>query len=160
LEDARLIIAGNDEAHYIPKLKVLCTQLGVLDRVRFIGPVEGAEKWRLYRQASVFVLPSLSENFANTVLEAMAMECPVVVTPEVGLADVVERHKTGIVSVGAPVSLASAIGEILSEPEMAREMGRKGRTVVAELFSWKDIAATMEGAYSKIIAAHARQEVA
>lgn len=160
LKEATLIVAGNDENGYTPKLEELCRKLGVRERVEFIGRVASSEKWRLYRRASVFVLPSLSENLANTVLEAMAMECPVVVTPEVGLADVVDRHGTGIVSVGDPISLATAIGKILEHPEKALEMGRKGRILVTEKFAWKDVAATMECAYAEVIARHERQAVA
>ena len=81
LEDKHLIIAGNDEVDYTSKLKTLSEQLGVNGRVKFVGPVTGEEKWRLYRRAGAFVLPSYSENLANTVLEAMAVECPVIVTP-------------------------------------------------------------------------------
>ena len=160
LKGATLVVAGNDESGYTLKLEELCTRLGVRERVEFIGRVEGRDKWRLYRRASVFVLPSLSENLANTVLEAMAMECPVVVTPEVGLAGLVERHGAGIVSAGDPLNLAGAIGKILDDPERALEMGRKGRVLVKERFAWKDVAATMERAYAEVIAAHVRQAVA
>jgi glycosyltransferase involved in cell wall biosynthesis len=121
------------------------------DRVDFIGPALGAEKWRLYRQAAVFVLPSYSENLANTVLEAMAMECPVVVTPEVGLADVVVSHRTGVVSSGEPTALANAIRGVLDSPAEALVMGRNGRALVEARYSWSDIAAAMESAYCEIV---------
>jgi glycosyltransferase involved in cell wall biosynthesis len=160
LKETHLIVAGNDEVGYTPKLMALSEQLGVADRVEFVGPVDGADKWRLYRRASAFVLPSLSENLANTVLEAMALECPVVVTPEVGLAEVVERHGTGIVTGGDPVSLANAIRTILDNPEKAQAMGRKGRAVVEEKFAWTDIVVEMEREYSEIIDEHESRAVA
>lgn len=151
LKETRLIIAGNDEVGYTPKLRAQCEKLGLTARVDFVGPAVGAEKWRLYRRATVFVLPSYSENLANTVLEAMAMECPVVITPEVGLAEMVERHETGVVSSGDPATLANAIRGVLEDPEKAVAMGRNGRTLVEERYSWDDIAAAMESAYCKII---------
>ena len=151
LKGKRLIIAGNDEADYSRKLESLSVRLGVDARVDFVGPVAGEEKWRLYRRASVYILPSYSENLANTVLEAMAAECPVIVTPEVGLAETVEKYGTGIVTAGEPASLAGAIRKIVENPKKARMMGRKGRSVVEERFSWGDIAATTEGMYYQLI---------
>jgi len=151
LQGKRLVIAGNDEIDYTTKLTALSKKLGVSERVEFVGPVTGKEKWRLYRRASAFVLPSYSENLANTVLEAMAVECPVIVTPEVGLAEVVEKYGTGIVAAGEPASLARAIRAVLEDPNRARMMGRKGRAVVEEQYSWDDIAAAMERVYCQII---------
>lgn len=151
LEGVILMVAGNDEVGYTPKLQALSERLGVCARVEFLGPVSGAEKWRLYRRATVFVLPSHSENFANSVLEAMAMECPVVVTPEVGLAEIVERHDAGMVSSGDPASLAATIGAVVDNPERASVMGRNGRKVVEEQYGWDDMAAATEDAYRAIL---------
>ena len=53
------------------------------ERIRFLGPVDDIRKWGLLRSARMLVLPSLSENFGNVVLEAMAVGLPVVLTPEV-----------------------------------------------------------------------------
>lgn len=160
LDGARLIIAGNDEVGYTPELRALCERLGVSRRVEFAGPVEGDDKWQLYLQATVFVLPSYSENLANTVLEAMAMECPAVVTPEVGLAEVVEQHGAGVVCTGDPDSLADAIRSILENPVAASRMGRNGRAVVERQFRWDDIACDMETAYSDIVAIQLGRAVA
>ena len=151
VEAAKLVIAGNDETGYTSKLKKLCRKLGVDERVRFIGPVTGGDKWRLYQNASVFVLPSLSENLANTVLEAMAMECPVVVTPQVGLADTVNRHRTGLITAGEPAALAEAIRSILNDADAARSMGKRGRRLVEDAYGWPDIAAAMEQVYVEIV---------
>ena len=160
LNSVELIVAGNDESGYTAKLAKLCTKLGVDKRVRFIGSIAGDDKWQLYRRASVFVLPSLSENLANTVLEAMAMGCPVVITPEVGLADAVERHGTGVVSNGEPRALANAIGSILQDTQAARTMGEKGRRLVEKSYQWKDIAAAMERVYVEAVGANERRQIA
>ena len=61
------------------------------DRVRFLGPVHGEKKWALLSSAHILALPSYSENFGNVVLEAMAVGCAVIVTPEVGMASVVHE---------------------------------------------------------------------
>lgn len=160
LDGTRLIVAGNDEVGYTGELKAQCERLGISRRVEFVGRVEGADKWRLYRRAAAFVLPSLSENLANTVLEAMATECPVVITPEVGLAPVVTGHGTGVVCRGEPAVLADAIRGVLGDRGRARIMGRNGRRVTERFFSWGPIAASMESAYEEIIGARRARKYA
>ncbi|GMQ81803.1 MAG: glycosyltransferase family 4 protein [Rhodothermia bacterium] len=160
LDGTRLIVAGNDESGYIQKLRSLSERLGVRGRVSFVGPVAGEEKWRLFRRASAFVLPSYSENFANTVLEAMAMECPVIVTPEVGLAHTVSSSGAGVVTAGESASLATAIRRVLEDPEMALTMGQKGKAIVEDEFSWTKITVAMESAYHEVVEEHRRQSFA
>ena len=65
------------------------------ERICFLGPVDGEKKWELLTSAELLALPSYSENFGNVVLEAMAVGCAVVVTPEVGLASVVREVGCG-----------------------------------------------------------------
>ena len=150
LESVRLVIAGNDESGYARRLEEQCRRLGIEARVRFVGPVSGDDKWRWYRRASLFVLPSLSENFANTVLEAMSMECPVAVTPEVGLAGIVERAGAGIVIPGDPGKMAESIAALLANTAEAQRMGRNGRALVEARFAWEDVAAATENLYRQI----------
>jgi glycosyltransferase involved in cell wall biosynthesis len=61
--DAELLIAGNDEENYQPILEAMVRDLCLSGRVRFLGPVQDAKKWSLMRSASVFAMPSYSENF-------------------------------------------------------------------------------------------------
>ena len=81
---AHLVIAGNDEENYQPRLQELARLGGVADRVHFVGEARDISKWNLFAAADVFALPSYSENFGIAVLEAMASGVPVVVTKEVG----------------------------------------------------------------------------
>jgi glycosyltransferase involved in cell wall biosynthesis len=138
--DARLIVAGRDDEGY-------AATLPRSDRVTFIGEVGGAEKERLLATATMLVLPSLSENFGNVVLEALAHETPVIVTPGVGLADDVAGSGTGIVSDGAPEALAAAMQRLLSNRDEAAEMGRRGRVLVESRFTWERVAEEMEALY-------------
>ena len=84
-----LVIAGNDEEGYQHKLEAMARRLGISERVLFVGPARDEDKWALYAQAEVFLLPSYSENFGIVVAEAMAMGCPVIVTPDVGAGELV-----------------------------------------------------------------------
>jgi glycosyltransferase involved in cell wall biosynthesis len=145
--EAELVIAGNDEENYRPTLETLAERSGVAERVRFLGPVGNTEKWDLLRKAKMLVLPSYSENFGNVILEAMAVGCPVVVTPEVGLAPTVRNANAGIVVEGTPEKLAAAINGLLQDRDQCRRMGEAGRRIATEQFSWDAIAGQMEQVY-------------
>lgn len=150
---AQLIVAGNDEENYQQEIQRIADAEGVASRVHFVGPVAGADKWLLYRNAELFVLPSHSENFGIVVLEAMAMGCPVVVTPEVGLAQTVADADCGRVVDGEPAALAEAIKELLAQPERRASMARKGRETALRDFSWGGVAGRMEAAYGDVLQA-------
>lgn len=151
IPDLPLIIAGNDDENYQPSLEALARSLGVAERIHFIGPVSDVHKWGLYADAELFVLPSYSENFGNVVAEAMAMGCPVVISPEVGIASVVEAAGAGIVTPCDPRSLASAIRRLLADSGAARELGLRGRATVHAKLSWDGIAAQTEGLYRNVL---------
>jgi glycosyltransferase involved in cell wall biosynthesis len=151
VDDARLVIAGNDDDRYRPALEERARQLGLADRVTFTGPVHGASKAALLTGAQLLVLPSYSENFGNVVLEAMAAGRPVVVTPEVGLAPVVASTGAGLVAEGGPERLSRAMATLLGDPALRLDMGRRGEHAVAARFSWPAVAAQMESLYASLI---------
>lgn len=149
---AKAVIAGNDDEELTPKLRAQAERNGIADRIMFRGPVSGAAKDELLRTSTALVLPSLSENFGNVVLEAMAVEMPVIVTPEVGMAPDVEAAGAGIVTRNQPAALAAAINRLLSDSDARVTMGRRGREVVRSRFTWDRVAVEMEQHYMRIAA--------
>ncbi|MEJ0087420.1 MAG: glycosyltransferase [Pseudomonadota bacterium] len=145
-----LVIGGNDYEGLIPELTELARREGVQDRVVFLGPVSDLDKWALYENAQLFVLPSYSENFGNVVAEAMAMRCPVIVTRAVGVAPLVEQYGAGLVCGDTPVDIAAAVNRIASDGPLRRECGARGRAAVEAVLSWDAIAAQMEQVYEEI----------
>jgi glycosyltransferase involved in cell wall biosynthesis len=145
-----LVIAGNDEDNYRPTLERLAADHQVRDRIVFVGPVTDEHKWALYENAVLFTLPSYSENFGNVVAEAMAMGCPVVVTPEVGLASLVEESGCGIVVDGAPRVLAQAITSLVQDPERRRSMAERGRSAARSRLSPESAGGRMEAVYRRV----------
>jgi glycosyltransferase involved in cell wall biosynthesis len=146
-----LVIAGNDEEAYRPVLQGLAERLGVAEQTRFVGAVYGPPKWELLKRASALILPSYSENFGIVVLEAMMAGCPVIVTPEVGIAPEVQKAGAGLVVEGRPEQLSDAINFLLADPERRMRMGVAGHRVAREKFSWHGLAGAMEQAYRKSI---------
>jgi glycosyltransferase involved in cell wall biosynthesis len=143
LPDVRLLIAGNDEEGLTPALQARAVQRGVGDRVSFVGPVYGAAKNEFLAAGTLFVLASSSENFGNAVLEALAMETPVVLSKDVGLAD-------EVVSAGAGAIGLESIGALLADPGRRARMGANGRALVESRFAWPRVAQEMETAYCSI----------
>ena len=151
---ATLTIAGNDEEGLQTTLEQQAQEQGIAARVVFVGPVSGSAKSLLLRTASVFVLPSHSENFGIAVLEAMAAGCPVIVSAEVGLADTVRKAGAGLVSPTDPEGLARSITALLADPELRLRMGAAGRAEATGRFGWQAIAAQMMEVYRQCVASH------
>src|SRR5262249_14439949 len=126
-----LTVAGTDEENLTPRLCQHAAQLGIGDRVSFLPrTVETADKEHLFGTARLFVLPSYSENFGNTVLEAMRRGLPVVVTPEVGAAEIVGQAEAGRIVAGDAPSLGEALSELIADADLARNLGEAGKRYV------------------------------
>jgi glycosyltransferase involved in cell wall biosynthesis len=96
----------------------------------------------------VFVLSSHDEGMSNAILEAMAMERPVVATDVGGTGEVVRHGQSGLlVPPKDPETLAAAINEVVAQAVRAREMGRLGRRIVEEGFSAHAMVRQMEHLY-------------
>jgi glycosyltransferase involved in cell wall biosynthesis len=79
-EKIKVIIAGEGDSDYIKSLIELTVKRKVEKNIKFIGGVYGQDKWDLYQQADIFVLPTYSENFGIVVIEALAAGVPVITT--------------------------------------------------------------------------------
>jgi glycosyltransferase involved in cell wall biosynthesis len=149
---ASLVIAGNDEEHYRPAIEALAASHGVTGRVTFTGAIHGADKSAAIDMASALVLPSYSENFGNVVLEAWARARPVIVTPEVGLADVVAACGGGWVGNGTPHELGRLIEQAVTDRASRERAGELGRAEVMRRFTWDAVAGEMEAVYAAAMA--------
>ena len=142
--DWQLNIAGSGMPTYIKLLKSKVQELGLSQRVRFVGEVSGRNKEVLFTETDVLVLPSHVENFAIVVAESLAHAIPVIAskgTPWKGL----ETNHCGLWVDNHPESLAAAIRGIQTMP--LREMGQQGRRWVEEAFSWRTVSNEMLALY-------------
>ena len=129
------------------------TRAGLSKRVSFLGALGPAEKRALLQRSDAFVLASADESFGIAVAEAMAVGCPVVVSPDVALAGVVRSSGAGLVVERDPSAIASAVETILGGPSLAAAMGEAGRKAVESQFSWPAVALEMEAMYTTIVRA-------
>jgi glycosyltransferase involved in cell wall biosynthesis len=133
LPNASLTIAGDGSPSYARSLKQRA--VGMTNSVRFVGHADSEAKAHLHASASVFVLPSLHENFGIAVLEALAAGLPVVVTPEVQLSAFVNEHSLGLVADRSIPVFAAAIVKALEDRALQARCRAKGPPLVARYFS-------------------------
>jgi glycosyltransferase involved in cell wall biosynthesis len=152
---AHLVIAGPDEDGHRAQVAPLFTQFG--HAVTWTGRVDEAGKHALLDAATVLVMCSDSESFGMSVAEAMAAATPVVVTRTCPWPDI-ESHHAGRWVEQTPDALASGVTSILADVDVAREMGCRGRSLVASQYSWARAASALISQY-KAIAADAVQVV-
>lgn len=151
--DLRLVIAGNDEEQHVATLESAIAKHGLAGRVTLVArSVEDADKEALFAHAAVFVLPSINENFGNTVLEAMARKVPVVVSSGAGVAAAVCDAGAGLVAEPDARSLAAALNAIAADPARAAAMAAAGEKAARERFGWGAVAERMVEAYRAILA--------
>jgi len=145
---ADLVIAGSGSQE--AELRRLAEQLGLGQRVRFIGQVFGAEKRGWFRDAVCYVCPSRREPFANVILEALAAELPVVATSVGGNLEMVEHEGNGLLVPPDNVpDLAQALDCVLTDS------GRRRRFAVdsslrAAAFDWSAITSEYLALYQQV----------
>lgn len=95
--DLHLVMAGPDQVGWKSDLMEIAKQAGISDKIHWPGMLSGDVKWGAYRAAEAFVLPSHQENFGIVVAEAMACECPVLISNKVNIWREIESSGSGIV---------------------------------------------------------------
>lgn len=125
--------ADNPDNHE-QRLRRRVAQRGLDDRVLFTGFRRDVPD--VLRELTVSVMPSLSEGLSNVILESMAAALPVVATRVGGNPELVEDGVTGyLVPPRDPGELAGALGRLLADERLARELGRRGRRRAVREFS-------------------------
>jgi glycosyltransferase involved in cell wall biosynthesis len=150
-EDIHLVLAGPADPGYEEKVRGWLAAEGMLARATFTGMLRGEEKLAVLRDADLFVLPSLSENFGIAVIEAMACGLPVIISDQVKIWREVEAAEAGRVGPCRAEWFAGAMEELLAREDWRRRLGEGGRALVRERFQWTNIASLMEKTYISII---------
>ena len=141
-----LEIAGPIDSEYARRLKNRVEGDASL-RARMIGPVYGQDKVEAYRRAELFVLPTLNDNFAVTVAEALAQGTPVISSKGAPWGELSERGCGWWVDCDTE-PLAAALHHAMSlDRTRLATMGESGRAWMARDYDWNVIAASMQGLY-------------
>lgn len=146
-DDTALIIVGPDDG-YRPILEDLVEQLGLSNKVRFIGFIPSLIA--AYQDADILVYPSTYEIFGLVPFEALLSGTPVIVTDDCGCGEIVKEAECGyIVRYGDVAGLVEALRSALEHPDVSRRMVEAGRRYIEERLAWGRVVRQMEGLYER-----------
>jgi colanic acid/amylovoran biosynthesis glycosyltransferase len=150
--DARAIVVGWGETQ--PGLESLAAKLGIADRVTFTGALGQDEIRRHLDAADVFCLPSFAEGVPVSLMEAMAMELPVVSSRIMGIPELVEDGISGrLVAPGNVAQLTAVLESLAGDPAERRRLGREGRQRVIEHYAIDRSTAQLHALFNERLAA-------
>ena len=127
--------------------------LGIQKNVEFYGRASTGEVKNLLGKASVFLLSSISEGVSNAVLEAMAMEVPVVTTDAGGMAEAIDNGVEGFVTPRYdPTMLAERVKQLLSNEDLRKKIGKNARQRILRDFTIERQVEVFLTEYSNLVA--------
>ena len=145
--ELRWTVAGDGPER--PSLERLAGELGVAERVDWLGQLDPAQAVETARRGALFVLPSVDEAFGVAYIEAMAGGVPAIGCRGEGGPEEIAGAGGGIrlVAPGEPEALAAEIRGLLDEPEWRRELGQAARATVEAAFTWERCGVATVAAY-------------
>jgi glycosyltransferase involved in cell wall biosynthesis len=154
--DLHCVIAGDGALRR--RLTTLATELGLDERVHFVGNLEQGDLLAMMARADVFALPSAPEGFGLVHLEAMTQGTPVIACLDQGPAEFIEDGVSGyLVPFGDVGALTDVLSTALADPAAAAVVGEAGRSVAAS-FTWERNARRMLDIYAEVVAGSARKD--
>jgi len=154
-DDLCLIILGADSESdgEVARLRALAGELGIMDKVTFLGAVEHGKMPLFYSAADVCVVPSYHESFGLVALEAMACGTPVVASRVGGLATIIEDGETGYLIDGlSHEAFAQRLELLLDNEELRRQMGDAAHLSVMK-YAWSVVAGQVLRVYEELTGA-------
>lgn len=143
------IIIGKGEDG--PKLQKQARDLGVDNRVKFLGFLPYSDIPKYFSVSDIFIRASRSEGFGNSFIEAMAARLPVIATPVGGIVDFIDDRNTGIFcSPDCPQSIVKAVHLLLEDKNLKDKIVLNAYNRVEERYEWGNVASQMKGVFNKI----------
>ena len=149
-KDWKIVFAGNGE---IEQGKQLAKGLGIEKQCQFLGWVNGEEKDKAFKEASIFCLPSYAEGFPMAVLDAWAYGLPVITTPVGGIPDVAKNEENMLVfEPGNTSKLAEFMDRLITDKKLNDKITEASIDFAKNKFSIKKINKQIEDIYNKLLA--------
>jgi len=145
-DDTYFVIAGSGDMH--DQLVEQAAALGIADKVFFPGFVRGKKIDQLYQSADLFVMPSISEPFGITPLEALMNETPVLISKQSGVSEVLDHALTA--DFWDTEKMANQMNAVLEHPALYTELSRNGNREVHNI-SWDDTAVSIGNTYDAVV---------
>jgi D-inositol-3-phosphate glycosyltransferase len=150
-QDALVVVVGGrlrDDID-IQSLRVLAQELGIADRVLFLGARSREEMPLLYSAANVTVIPSYHETFGLAAVESLACGIPVVATRTGGLTAIVKHRETGFLVPRCPGFFAECLDALLADPVLQTRLSLAARSSV-QRFSWQVVTREVSAVYQEL----------
>jgi L-malate glycosyltransferase len=146
--DVELVIVGTGNRD--AELRALATQRGVAARVHFLGHREDVAG--ILAGCDIFVLPSRSEAFPNSVMEAMAAGLAVIATAVGGVPELIEHDVNGVLTPpDNRDALIAALRNLVENPARAAALGQSARDTIASRFSFTRMVSSFEDLYLDLL---------
>jgi glycosyltransferase involved in cell wall biosynthesis len=146
-DDVDLVLVGPDGGHKATLLKQ-AEDLGVKERVHFVGSLYGKEKYDALGGALCLCQTSRQEGFSMTILEALSVGKPVVISEACRFPEVADVGAGAVVSSDAQM-ISSAMENYINDADLRERAGRAARELVEKQYSWTRIAEKMIRAYEE-----------
>ena len=132
--------------------EALAVRLGIADSVSFVGKQPQSRVRDYLSVADLLLLPSQSESFGLTALEAMACEVPVIATRVGGIPELVEDEACGyLFEIGDVDAMAASSLRVLSDDDLHQQLGKRGREIAVSRFTTEMIIPQYEELYNRVV---------
>lgn len=148
MENVRFVMAGSGDM--MNGMVRRAAALGIANKFHFTGFLKGNDVFRLLRMSDLYIMPSVSEPFGISPLEAMQSGVPVIISRQSGVAEILDHAiKVNYWDID---SIADAIHGVISYPAMSKALSRNGKTETAR-FKWENSAKRVREIYKQAISA-------
>ena len=145
------LVGGEDEAGISQQILQIIAKNGLEQKITLAGPKYGSGKMEFLQNADIFVLPSYAEGLPISLLEAMSVGLPVIVTPVGGIPSVITDNQEGIlVNAGNVAQLAQAINRLAENPILRSQMGNTARKRCEEEYGIEQTVDKLTHLYQKL----------
>jgi glycosyltransferase involved in cell wall biosynthesis len=149
--DAVLVIAGSGQQIFGDELRRQAQSLEIANEIIWPGFLSGGEKAAALAAATIYVLPSYSENFGIAAAEALAAGVPTVLSDQVAISQEAAAANAAMVVRPEPAEIARAIGELLDNSSTREELRRNAKLFAQRAFSPERVSEQLVAEYRKIL---------
>ncbi len=149
IEGIHLVIAGPDNDGYLMNIKNMITK-SIENNITITGMLYGEDAFDAFRSSDLFILPSYSDSFGISVIEAMAAGLPVIVSKNVGICDVIQEGEAGIIVDCDIRQLKEAIIDLYHNKGKRIRLGKNAEIVARNQFEWTSVINRLEKEYEMI----------
>ncbi len=147
--DFELNIVGEGDKMYEQELKLKAEKLGIQNKIHWLGSKLAEEKYKMYTNADVMILPSRDENFANTVLESLLCGTAVLLSKNVGLSDFVDKNELGWIYNAEAKELKIAIEKAHKDVSKRNKIREIAASIVMNEFNAEELTNKYLNNYTK-----------